>query len=90
MPDLSPLDSWLRVSTWDTHHSSDEERFYKSIYRLILLNDKLVEPQYIRDYIIKYHAKGNKHEHLDNIAGIYAEKYDVIFSFLYENKINLN
>lgn len=90
MPDLSPLDSWLRVSTWDTHHPSDEERFYKSIYRLILLNDKLVEPQYIRDYIIEYHVKGIKHEHLDNIASIYTEKYDVIFSFLYENKINLN
>ncbi|MEN0584453.1 MULTISPECIES: hypothetical protein [unclassified Kosakonia] len=90
MPDLSPLDSWLKVSTWDTHQPSDEERFYKSIYKLILSNEKLVEPQYIRDYIIGYHAKSNNHEHLDNIAGIYTEKYDIIFSFLYENKINLN
>ncbi|MEN0583394.1 MULTISPECIES: hypothetical protein [unclassified Kosakonia] len=90
MPDLSPLDSWLKVSTWDTHHPSDEERFYKSIYKLILSNEKLVEPQYIRDYIIGYHAKSSNHEHLDNIAGIYTEKYDIIFSFLYENKIKLN
>ena len=88
MPDLSALDSWLRLDTWDSHHSRDQERFYKAVYNLILSNDKLVEPQYISDYIIDKKSTGSNKYHVKEIADIYTVKYDVIFSFIFENKIN--
>ncbi len=90
MMDLTPLDSWLRVDTWDTHHPSDQERFYKSVYKLITLNEKPIEPQYIRDYIVHSKLKNRNQEHVENVAEIYTEKYDVIYSFLYENRITLD
>ena len=90
MPNLSPLDSWLKVSTWDTHHPLDQARFFKAVYQLILLNEKLVEPQYINDYIIDYHGGNKNIEHVEEIATIYSEKYDDIYSFIYENKIKLS
>lgn len=90
MPNLSPLDLWLKVSTWDTHHPLDEGRFFKAIYQLILSNDKLIEPQYVRDYIVNYHSGNKNAEHVIKIANIYAEKYDDIYSFIFENKIELN
>ena len=90
MKDLTPLDSWLRVDTWDSHHSSDQERFYKAVYKLILSNDKLVESQHVRSYIIDSKLKIKNQEHVERIAEIYAEKYDVIYSFLFENRITLD
>lgn len=89
MNDLTPLNSWLRVSTWDTHHPSDQELFYKAVYKLILNNEKLVEPQHIQNYIVDYHKDNPNKEHVMEIADIYAEKYNSIFNFLYENKIML-
>lgn len=88
--DLTPLDSWLRVDTWDTHHPSDQERFYKAVYKLISLNDKLVEPQYVRNYVVDSKVKVKNQEHIESIAEIYTEKYDVIYSFLFENRITLD
>ncbi|HBN5788435.1 hypothetical protein [Enterobacter hormaechei] len=88
--DLTPLDSWLRVDTWDTHHPSDQERFYKSVYKLITSNDKPIESQYVKDYILDYKNKFKNQEHVERIAEIYTEKYDVIYSFLFENRITLN
>ncbi|MDM2780580.1 hypothetical protein OGY18_26245 [Citrobacter sp. Cpo142] len=90
MPNLSALDSWLKVSTWDTHHPLDQQRFFKAVYQLILSNDKLVEPQYVHDYIVDYKGGNKNAEHVDNIATIYAAKYDDIYSFIYENQIELN
>ena len=90
MMDLTPLDSWLRVDTWDTHHPSDQERFYKAVYKLITLNEKPIEPQFIRDYIVNSKLNNRNQEHVEKVAEIYTEKYDVIYSFLYENRITLD
>jgi len=90
MMDLTPLDSWLRVDTWDTHHPSDQERFYKAVYKLILSSDKLVESQHVRDYIVDSKRDVKNQEHVERIAEIYTEKYDVIYSFLFENRITLD
>lgn len=89
MANLTPLDSWLKVGTWDTHHSCDQERFYKAVYKLILVNDSMIEPHHIRNYIVTFKEGVTTQEHLEEIADIYSEKYDVIYSFLYENKIKL-
>lgn len=89
MTDLTPLDSWLRVSTWDTHHPSDQERFYKAVYRLILNNEKIPEPHHVQNYIVDYHTDKPNKNHVVEIADIYADKYDAIYSFLFENGIDL-
>jgi len=54
------------------------------------LNEKPIEPQYIRDYIVHSKLKNRNQEHVENVAEIYTEKYDVIYSFLYENRITLD
>ncbi|MFP2504402.1 hypothetical protein [Buttiauxella gaviniae] len=89
MLDLTALDLWLRVDTWDTHHPSDQERFYKAVYKVILANFKLVEPLHIENYILNYFSEKVNQEHIEEIAEIYTEKYNVIYSFLIENKIKL-
>ncbi|GKW34895.1 hypothetical protein PEC730217_36750 [Pectobacterium carotovorum subsp. carotovorum] len=89
MTDLSPLDAWLRVGTWDTGHPKDSERFYKAVYAVIKLNDAMIERKDVYLYIID-HQKGKVHKNrLDELAEKYSSKFSVIVDFLYENKISL-
>ncbi|HHW4185022.1 TPA: hypothetical protein ACXR7G_000198 [Yersinia enterocolitica] len=87
MLNLSALDAWLKVPTWNSYHPKDDERFYKAIYRLILENDTLIDPDKVKEYIVKYHGNNKSSEYLEDIADKYASRYEVISSFIYENQI---
>ncbi|MBK5142882.1 hypothetical protein I2494_03980 [Budviciaceae bacterium BWR-B9] len=89
MSDLSPLDSWLRVSTWHTGHPKDDERFFKAIYQLIIRNEKMIEPDKVEGYILDTQKEMLAPSFLEDLAHNYARKYDVIYSFIYENKLVL-
>lgn len=86
---LTALDKWLKVDTWDSHHPSDQERFYKAVYKMILDNNRLIESLHIERYILDYHKDNRDQEHIEEIAAIYAEHYNVIYSFIRENDIKL-
>lgn len=54
MKDFSALDSWLKVSTWDSLHPKDDERFYKAVYSMIRSNDELVDSNAVKNYILHF------------------------------------
>lgn len=89
MRDMTPLDKWLDVETWHTFHPLDEERFYKSVYRLMAINTPHPEPEQLRDYILAKKTDSLEANYLEQTISRYVSKYDVIYSFIYENQIKL-
>ncbi|MDZ1466397.1 hypothetical protein ACNAT8_27785 [Klebsiella quasipneumoniae] len=89
MKDFSALDSWLKVSTWDSLHPKDDERFYKAIYSMIMSNDELVDSNAVKNYILQFFGKTDENTYYLEKASLFANRYDVICNFIYENKIAL-
>lgn len=87
MRDMSPLDKWLNVETWHTFHPKDEERFYKAVFVLMVHNTPHPEPEHVRDYILEKQAGRFAEDYLHHAADRYVDKYDAVYSFVYENKI---
>ncbi|WP_337020881.1 hypothetical protein [Pantoea anthophila] len=89
MKDMSPLDSWLNVETWHTLHPKDDERFYKAIHKLMLINDPSPEPEQVRDYVLKLKTGQFQEDYLERTVSRYVGQYEAVFSFIYENRIKL-
>lgn len=49
---LDGLDKWLNVDTWYTAHPSDDERFYKAVYAVLLANKGVyIDAEEVGNYI---------------------------------------
>ncbi|MDV5356532.1 hypothetical protein QM201_16800 [Enterobacter asburiae] len=89
MKDFSALDSWLKVPTWDSLHPKDDERFYQAVYGMIRSNDELIDSIAVKYYILQYFGKSDEDAHYQERASLFANRYDVIYSFIHENNITL-
>lgn len=89
MKDMSPLDKWLNVETWHTLHPKDEERFYKAVHNLMVINTPCPEPEQVRDYILDKQTGKFVADYLEQTVSRYVDKYEAVYSFIYENKITL-
>ena len=89
MRDMSSLDKWLNVETWHTFHPKDEERFYKAVYHLMLQNTPCPEPEHVRNYILDKQSGKLAEDYLESTVERYVDKYDAVYSFIYENQITL-
>lgn len=89
MKDFSALDSWLKVPTWDSLHPKDDERFYQAVYSMIRSNDELIDSIAVKYYILNFFGKTDEDAHYQERASLFANRYDVIYSFIYENKITI-
>lgn len=75
-----PFERFIKVSTWHTHHGSDEERFYLALNEVVRLSE--FNPSAMTDYFRDYlGANASKYE--DEIDR-YERKAETIRSFLYE------
>ena len=84
--DLTPLDGWLRVSTWNTFHPADEKRFHKAVLLLMQSNGATgVDPSKLKRHILETYQGKFEKSYLENIAERYADKYEAISSFYYDN-----
>lgn len=89
MKNLSSLDEWLKVPTWESLHPKDDERFYQAIYAMIKSNDDLVESIEVKYYILKFFGKTDADAYWQERASLFANRYEVIYSFFSENNITL-
>ncbi len=90
MADLSPLNKWLKVSTWDTGHPKDDERFYKAVRETISINDnKTMDQGEVHLHIVDYHIGKINTGRLEKLAEDYSGRFAVVVDFLYENKIKV-
>jgi hypothetical protein len=90
MANLSPLDKWLRVSTWDTGHPKDDERFYKAVRETIALNDnQVLDQEEVHQHIVDFHSDKVNISRIEKLAEDYSARFAVIVDFLFENKIKV-
>ncbi|WP_414163871.1 hypothetical protein ACMGGS_18665 [Superficieibacter sp. BNK-5] len=90
MNDFSPLNTWLRVSTWDSGHPKDDERFYKAVKQVIVKNDnRTISQEDVYRYIIDFNADNKNSARVEKLAEQYSERFAVVIDFLYENNIKL-
>ncbi|MBI6140628.1 hypothetical protein JEQ04_22545 [Serratia plymuthica] len=90
MADLSPLNKWLKVSTWDTGHPKDDERFYKAVKETISINDnQTMDQEEVHQHIVDFHAGKVNPSRLEKLAEDYSGRFAVVVDFLYENNIKI-
>ncbi|NDO80204.1 hypothetical protein CJP72_05255 [Citrobacter sp. NCU1] len=86
--DLSPLDKWLKVSTWNTLHPSDEKRFNQAVLNLMRVNGATgIHPDDFKNYIMEMFQGRLEHDYLVRVVERYTDKYDAISSFYYDNDL---
>ena len=56
---------------------------------MIRSNDELVDSNAVKNYILQFFGKTDENTYYLEKASLFANRYDVICNFIYENKIAL-
>ena len=84
------LRSWMRVSTWDTHHPLDQQRFHHALKDVFDACGPSISGDEFESAMRELAAEfGNRYpsEELDKIVNRYASTAENIGSYLHDNRI---
>lgn len=85
---LDGLDRWLNVDTWHSGHPSDDERFFKAVYAVLLANKGVyIDAEEVGNYIETRYKGRLADEFLFVESQRAALRFETIRSFCITNKI---
>ena len=85
---LDGLDRWLNVDTWYSGHPSDDERFFKAMYAVLLANKGVyIDAEEVGNYIEARYKGRLADEFLFVESQRAALRFETIRSFCIANKI---
>ena len=85
---FAPLDAWLSVDTWYTAHPSDDERFYKAVYALLVANrETRIDAADIRNYVESRYKGQFEEDFLSEVSQLVALRFEAIYEFCNTNEL---